>query len=170
MVDGQVLVLPLDGSEPTRLRGFEGEGAWAVAYDAEQQLVAAAGGRDEIVIRVWSLRDGSVQVLAGEDFGDGEAGSYSALAFLPDGILLSCGALGVRSWVIAEGSGETLVGDRCRDVVVAATGRVAAAALVAKPPILIDLDSGEVRPLEGFRESRRFELAPDGDVVAAAKQ
>ncbi len=188
---GSVMVLPLDGSKPTRLEGFENSAVLkAVAHDAERQLVAVApsfGPRDQKVIRVWSLRDGSVRVLAADDAGDGRVGCYFALEFLPDGRLLSCGQSGIRRWSLEDGSFETLLTETCGDMVITPGGRVAVAKAGPGRSAAIDLDSGEMRfvsdlglvhdldgdggrQLAGFRPSLLFAIAPGGDVVAAASE
>jgi DNA-binding winged helix-turn-helix (wHTH) protein/WD40 repeat protein len=171
-----VSVLPLDGTEPIGLEGFDTSTiVGPVAYDPQRELVAAAalrGPAGEKVIRVWNLDSRSMRVLGPlEDAGDGFEGGITGLEFLPDGGLLSSGENGVRRWWPADGSSELLFAGRCAAMDVAPDGRTAIVGCYGpggnEDALFLDLTKGEVLPLVGFQGSiAGGTFSQDGNLVA----
>jgi len=167
------VVLPLDGSDPTRFQGFSKETmVSALAYDPDRGLVAAAphrGPRNQKVIRVWNLHGESVQVLGPtDDAGDDFVGAYFFLEFLPDGSMLSSGHGGIRRWNLEDRSFEVVFEGDTRFMGISPDGGTVAT--IAEPDrslVIIDLESGTVRqhPFQGSFVTCAF--SPDGDIVAA---
>jgi WD40 repeat protein/DNA-binding winged helix-turn-helix (wHTH) protein len=93
---GQVRVLPLDGSPGRELSGFT-DAVNAVAVGPESRLVAAGAGRffpEEAIVNVWDLESGDVRIL---DAGDGIVISY--LWFTAEGDLwVNSGVHVIRRW------------------------------------------------------------------------
>jgi WD40 repeat protein len=93
---GQVKILPLDGSPGRELSGFT-DAVQAVAVGPESRLVAAGAGSffpEEANVRVWDLEAEEVRVL---DAGDGVVISH--LWFTPEGDLwVNSGEHIIRRW------------------------------------------------------------------------
>jgi WD40 repeat protein len=103
---GDVLVVPVEGGPPRRLRGFE-RGVGGVAFDPRGRFAAAVGWRNDdttrFVIRVWDLESDGVRVL------DPGVGVQKWLQFTHDGRLVSASALGgVRLWDVEAGTNQVL--------------------------------------------------------------
>jgi len=168
----EVFVCPLDGSEPTYLEGFDGSAYVApVAYDPERELVAGGclrGPADQKVVRVWNLRDGSVQVLGPtKGVGDMFEGGYMGLEFLPDGSLLSLNNGQIRRWRLEDGSSELLY-EGCERMGVPADGRTVVVSNEGGVIKVLDLTTNEVHQVEGFQvEMTAGTLSPDGNLIAA---
>jgi WD40 repeat protein len=104
-------LVPLHG-RPERLPGFNGI-VRTFSFDRTGQWLAAGGGigatalsrPGENVVRVWNLDTREVRVLAGDDQ------PITAVAFLPDGRLLSAGRAGLREWNLATGTSTLLMSD-----------------------------------------------------------
>jgi WD40 repeat protein len=116
---GQVIVLPLDGSagavhEVNGVFPMLGRG---LAPDGHR--VALAGGQPEVAsIRILDLETGELRTLRVEDTAGvcvyNPAGPIQFPLWLPDGRLVSEGALGLRLWDIDDGSSRQL--RACRDM------------------------------------------------------
>jgi hypothetical protein len=77
---GRLLLLPISGSRPIELGGFQGL-VYAIAFDATARRIAATGrisGRPHEVVRIFDLQTGDVKIL---DPGDGH--DVASVAFLP---------------------------------------------------------------------------------------
>jgi WD40 repeat protein len=169
-----LLMLPFDGSQPRTLEGFD-RSAYILpaAYDPQRELVAAApytAPREHKVIRVWSLRDGSVTVLGpADDAGEQFTGAYRALAFLPDGALLSTSSGSLRRWNLDDGSSEVLLRNNFRGSQLSPDGRaIAAKTFDDGTIILIDLETREIQRLPEYGEDTRgIAFGPHDGVFAA---
>jgi WD40 repeat protein len=176
-VDASVLVVPLDGSPPTRLEGFDPSARpTALAYDPARELVAAAphlGPKDKKVIRVWSLRDGSVTVLGpADDAAEGFEGGYRSLAFLPDGSLLSISKGSLRRWNLDDGSSEIVVQGSFHHFRLSPDRSTIGTAYFGDQTVhLIDLDTGEIQRLPEYGEELwSFAFGPEPRVIASGSQ
>jgi WD40 repeat protein len=96
-----------------------------------------------------------------------------ALEFLPDGSLLSANrGGGVRRWNLKDGSSELLLAGEMAYLVVTPDGRTAVVSFMSKPgsgtgATILDLETNEVRPLEGFHGTVwGLALSHQGDLLA----
>jgi len=101
---GEAYLIPLDGSPPRVLGGFQGAvSAVALSPDARR---AAAGGSDTTsgqgVIRIWDL-EGEVQTIEAGPIGD-----FSGIWFLSEERLVSSNAKGLFLWNLTTGEHEIL--------------------------------------------------------------
>ncbi len=143
-------LVPLDGRPAERLPGFEGLVGSGMAFDAEGRRLAAGGigvpWPQEKVIRVWDLETREEQV---HDVG----GAVQAVAFLPDGRLLSAGVAGLRVWDLTS-SRSTLLLEGIADARLGPDGRhvlgiraVLGPGGPVGPACVYDLQQGAVRDL-----------------------
>jgi WD40 repeat protein len=105
-----VALVSFDGRPPERLAGFAGW-VWAVAFSRDGRFAAAGGGahdmgREDRLIRVWNLEDGSSRDLRTTE------GVY-ALQFLPDDRILfvagpTSGKRSLYQWRIGDARAERL--------------------------------------------------------------
>jgi WD40 repeat protein len=163
-------------------------GVYAVTFSDDGRKAAAgtlAGERwEDMVIRVWGLESGDVQVLAlcencaGEKHGLWDGGVQS-LQFTPDGDLLSSGASGLRRWNLEEGRAEWLIrvpepmyliSDADRDSRLLLTAETASVSVVeASNLTLHDLAHGTSRRVKTHGDSvNRLAIDPTGTVIATS--
>jgi WD40 repeat protein len=103
---GLVYLVPLQGGTPRLLPcGLSVIGPVALSDDG--RLAAAAGarlaeGRQEVEIWIWDLHSGEVRVLEDPERPIGR------LRFIPDGLLLSSGGVGIQLWNLETGTSKLL--------------------------------------------------------------
>ena len=109
---GRVSLLSLDGELEELFRLPPNTWLWAMAFSPKGRLAATAphwSSSEEKVIRVWDLESREMKVLGPlEGAGEGMAGGYNSLSFLPDGRLLSSRPSGLYLWNLDDGNAEVV--------------------------------------------------------------
>jgi WD40 repeat protein len=149
-----VWVLRPDGQAPSHLGGFR-DFVSGVAFSADGRLAAAAGGEAELaerVIRVWDVEsEEEVSVLD-----VGEQVWPDAIAFTPDGHLLSSSESGLLRWDVKTGEREVLYKGHFRWFSASVDGHWVLMVEGTQEAddwgrgVLLDLDSGTATRLDGF--------------------
>jgi len=112
LVNGEAYLIPLDGSAPRALGGFQGiiggvalspDGRWAAVGAVEFDERDVVPESDQGVIRIWDLETGDVEILRS----GGKAG-FNAFWFLPGERLVSSSREGLLLWDLNTGKHEAL--------------------------------------------------------------
>jgi len=143
-----VWVVRPDGKDPSHLGGFR-DFVSGLAFTSDGQLAAAAGGEGspaERVIRVWDVEsEEEVTVLD-----VGEQPWPDAIAFTPDGHLLSSSESGLLRWDVETGEREVLYEGNYPWFSASADGRRVLLVDQEDQLLLLNVDTGIASRLDGF--------------------
>lgn len=106
IIGGDAFLIPLDGSPPRTLGGFQGSVS-AVALSPDARRAAVGGYIDfangQSVIRIWDLETGDAKVLVA-----GQMGDIHGIWFLSAERLVASSAKGLSLWDLTTGQHEVL--------------------------------------------------------------
>jgi WD40 repeat protein len=143
-----VWVLRPDGEDPSHLGGFR-DFVSGLAFTSDGRLAAAAGGEgspSERVIRVWDVEsEEEVTVLD-----VGEQPWPDAIAFTPDGHLLSSSESGLLRWDVETGERAVLYEGNYPWFSASADGRRVLLVDREDRLLLFEVDAGSLSQIDGF--------------------
>jgi len=181
---GPVVILPLDGGEPTYLL----EATWNdpatqcamgdVAFDRTGRFAVAATSfspnPEAMLLRVWDLETGELVSYplwgGGERATDFDGGIFD-LRFSPDGTLYSAGVGGLRRWDLAEGTQVVMVNAKESRMDLTSDGRFILFAdgtgdYTLNSLRILDLESSDLRRITSHGDQiRSIAVDPTGEFI-----
>ena len=179
---GRVSLLRLDDGSEEQLAGFPQRSVVGrPAFSPDGRLLAAgmaSGPRDQKVIRVWNLREGTSRAYGPlPEAGDVLVGGIPDVAFAgTDRLLASVRGTGLVSVDLASGASRVVVRQPISQFVLSPDGRFGVATRRADPQvgpgdaIRFSLDDGSAQVLQHGSDVRAIAMDPSGSLVATGTQ